>query len=76
MLSSASGRNLAAQMPLDQVLPETDGPFTIVQGKTLMPWQAADVAAFFAQQNSLAEAQMRALFRTNLRELVPLPRGT
>lgn len=70
MLSSASGRNLAAQMPLERILPETDGPFTTVGGKTLMPWQAADVASFFAQQHSLSETQVRERFRSNLRELV------
>lgn len=76
MLSSASGRKLAAQMPLDRVLPETDGPFTTIEGKTLMPWQAADVAHFFAQQHSVSDAQLQSRFRSNLRELVPMRPGS
>lgn len=45
MLRSAKGRQLAAAMPPDRVLPETDGPFTEVDGTTLKPWQAWDVCS-------------------------------
>lgn len=37
MLEGEKGRALVAQMPLNRVLPETDGPFTSVRGKPLQP---------------------------------------
>lgn len=40
MLGSANGRALAAQMPIDRVLTETDGPFAKVDGKALEPSHA------------------------------------
>jgi TatD DNase family protein len=40
MLSSQRGRSLAALMPRDRVLTETDGPFTMFSGKALFPWDS------------------------------------
>lgn len=40
MLSSVNGRALAAQMPTNRVLTETDGPFAKVDGKALEPSDA------------------------------------
>lgn len=44
MFESAHGRSLAAKMPRDRVVPESDGPFAKVAGKIVMPWCAADMA--------------------------------
>lgn len=44
MFESAHGRSLATKMPRDRVVPESDGPFAKVAGKTVMPWCAADMA--------------------------------
>ena len=38
MLSGEKGRKLAARMPRDRVLTETDGPFAMVDGRTAFPW--------------------------------------
>ncbi|MEE2565133.1 Qat anti-phage system TatD family nuclease QatD [Hyphobacterium marinum] len=43
MLSSERGRKAVATMPMERVLPETDGPFGEANGITLMPWQAMDI---------------------------------
>jgi TatD DNase family protein len=43
MLEGEKGRALVARMPLNRVLPETDGPFTSVGGKPLQPWDAWSV---------------------------------
>jgi len=40
MLRSKRGRLIAARLPRERVLTESDGPFARVQGKPLMPWQA------------------------------------
>lgn len=44
MFESAHGRSLAAKMPRDRVVPESDGPFAKVAGNTVMPWSAVDMA--------------------------------
>lgn len=45
MFESANGRSLAAKMPRDRVVPESDGPFAKVAGSTVMPWCADEIAA-------------------------------
>ena len=51
MFDSASGRALAAAMPRDRVVPESDGPFAKVAGKPIMPWNtfrtAEDLASLW-----------------------------
>lgn len=44
MLTSANGRKLAAIMPMDRVVPESDGPFAKTSGNPIMPWEASGVA--------------------------------
>lgn len=39
MLAGTKGRSLVSIMPLDRMLPETDGPFTTHKGKSYMPWE-------------------------------------
>jgi len=43
MLQSAKGRALAARMPPDRVLTETDGPFGVVAGRPLQPGDCGGV---------------------------------
>jgi len=43
MLKSKKGRDLASRIPPELVLPESDGPFVILNGKPIMPWEAIDV---------------------------------
>lgn len=43
MLKSKKGRDLASRIPSELVLPESDGPFVILNGKPIMPWEAIDV---------------------------------
>ncbi|MBX9346021.1 TatD family hydrolase [Chromobacterium vaccinii] len=48
MFNSANGRALAAAMPRDRVVPESDGPFAKVAGKPVMPWSALQTAKALA----------------------------
>lgn len=41
MLKSKKGQGLAAQMPPDRVLTETDGPFAQMNDRNLSPWDVA-----------------------------------
>lgn len=38
MLLSQRGRELIINMPRDRIIPETDGPFAMIDNKPLMPW--------------------------------------
>lgn len=44
MFESSNGRALAANMPRNRVVPESDGPFAQTAGKPVMPWEASQVA--------------------------------
>ena len=46
MLVGAKGRAHLSEMPLNRVLPETDGPFAKRRGATLMPWEASDITDY------------------------------
>lgn len=48
MFESANGRALAAKMPHNRVVPESDGPFAQIAGKPIMPWCANETAAKLA----------------------------
>lgn len=41
MLGSSKGRALVERMPRDRVLTESDGPFAQVEGRSILPWEAA-----------------------------------
>ena len=70
MLESANGRKLAAAMPRDRVVPESDGPFAKVRGAPLMPWDANTVTHVlgvraFSTQLLCEQVVGRALRRTS-----------
>jgi TatD DNase family protein len=44
MLTSANGRKLATMLPVDRVVPESDGPFAKTASGPVMPWEASIVA--------------------------------
>ncbi|WP_301099853.1 Qat anti-phage system TatD family nuclease QatD [Otariodibacter sp.] len=43
MLKSKKGKDLVSRIPLELLLPESDGPFANVNGKPIMPWEAINV---------------------------------
>jgi TatD DNase family protein len=44
MLRGAKGRTILKELPMDRVLPETDGPFARNGTIPLMPWEAINIA--------------------------------
>ncbi len=48
-METANGRNLAALMPRDRDVSESDGPFAKVRGVHVMPWDANTVAIKLAE---------------------------
>jgi TatD DNase family protein len=61
MLSGAKGRALVAQMPIDRVLLETDGPFAQRSGAPLKPWdiELAYTRLASVWQVEIADARLR-----------------
>mgnify|MGYP000247333564 CR=1 FL=1 len=72
MLASENGRTLAAQMPRDRVLTESDGPFAQVGGQSAMPWDAAVAERELATVWQMDNAKVASVLRNNLRRLVIL----
>ncbi len=66
MLRSEKGRTLAAAMPLNRVLPESDGPFVESAGKPIMPWEAWDVCDVLAGLWGLPSSEVGQLMIDNL----------
>ena len=44
MLRGAKGRAILKELPMERVLPETDGPFATNHSTPLMPWDAISIA--------------------------------
>ena len=69
MLASEKGRALAAKMPRDRLLTETDGPFAQLEGSTALPWDAERAIALLADMWTEPETAVRDRLATNLRRL-------
>jgi TatD DNase family protein len=48
MLRGAKGRALLRELPMERILPETDGPFATHRSAPLMPWEAIGIADVLA----------------------------
>lgn len=69
MLMSLRGQAVAAAMPRDRVLPESDGPFGVVNGQPIFPWQAWSIVPFFANIWREPEKNVEAQFLSNFKRL-------
>jgi TatD DNase family protein len=70
MLAGAKGKALLSKMPIDRVLPETDGPFTSANGKPLMPWDAWMVCPILAEIWQRPVDEVRTQLESNLCRLL------
>lgn len=70
MLSSDRGRSAVAAMPKDRVVPESDGPFGLIDGQPARPWDAWSVLPKLAELWREAEVadQLWSNFRTLMAE--------
>jgi TatD DNase family protein len=69
MLGSEKGRALAALMPRDRVLTETDGPFALLDGRAALPWDAERAIAALADIWGQPTAYVSERIGDNLRRL-------
>ncbi|ETD86331.1 Qat anti-phage system TatD family nuclease QatD [Rhodobacter capsulatus] len=73
MLRSKKGSELVAQMPIDRILPETDGPFASDGKSPLMPWDSQQVNPKIAEIWKSSDAFVRSTFRSNFERLLVRP---
>lgn len=69
MLRSEKGRRNIKRMPLDRMLPETDGPFGMTEGRSTYPWETGTVAQDLAPILSLSATEIDEAFSKNLRKI-------
>lgn len=65
MLTSANGKKLAALMPRDRIVTESDGPFAKVSGITVMPWQTDTVSSQLAEVWNVSHHETLAILKSN-----------
>jgi TatD DNase family protein len=69
MLAGEKGRKLCSAMPLDRMLPETDGPFARRRGIVLMPWDASHISEFLQTLTGKSDEEISGIWRSNLKNL-------
>ncbi|PEQ11633.1 hydrolase TatD [Novosphingobium sp. PC22D] len=70
MVRADRGRALVAELPIDRILTETDGPFTQVDGRPSEPIDVKATVAAIAGVLSLSPDSIAKKVRSNLRSLV------
>jgi len=70
MLKGERGRALAARMPPERVLTESDGPFAQINGTAVLPWQVDLAVDGLSQLWSLPRERINEMLVSNLRHLL------
>lgn len=72
MLNSETGRKKIRAIPLDRILPETDGPFGMTAGQPLFPWEANQIANTMSEELKIAPCELNKIFSDNFKRLTAL----
>jgi TatD DNase family protein len=70
MLRGERGRVLAARMPRERVVTESDGPFAQLDGSPLLPWQVDGAASELSTLWSVPRERADQMLLNNLRNLI------
>jgi len=70
MLRGERGRTLAARMPRERVLTESDGPFAQLDGSPLLPWQVDGTVSALSRLWSVPRERADEMLLDNLRKLI------
>ena len=70
MLAAERGRALAAKMPPERMLTETDGPFAQIEGRAATPPDLETAAIYLAELWGVAPATAQSTLMANFRSLV------
>jgi TatD DNase family protein len=69
MLASNRGRLAVAAMPRDRIIPESDGPFGMVDGRPMRPWEAWSVVPDLAELWRESETDVARRLQANFKAL-------
>lgn len=72
MFASSRGRAVAARLPRDRVVPESDGPFAKIGGKPVLPWSAETTARCLADAWSMPVDETVRSLESNSQQLLRL----
>lgn len=72
MLASERGRLSVAAMPKDRIVPESDGPFGLIDQRPTQPWEAWSVVGDLANLWREPLSAVTSLLRSNFRTLVSM----
>lgn len=72
MFKSRNGSTLAAKLPHDRVVPESDGPFAQLDGKPVMPWSAPETAKRLAEAWGISVESAMTKLNKNSEHLIAL----
>ena len=72
MMRSDRGRSLVADLPMDRILTETDGPFTRVDGQPAEPASVRATVGAIARVRKESQDSIAYAIRTNLRALIDM----
>lgn len=70
MLRGAKGREILQAVPVDRILPETDGPFTTNHSVPLMPWEAISITKTISPLWGMPEEGVISQIKSNLLALI------
>jgi len=69
-LLSRRGKKLAANIPIDRILPESDGPFAQCNGKCVFPWEVSLFYQFYANTYQISQEQLSSQIDENFNMLM------
>jgi len=75
MLRNAKGRAILQELPMDRLLPETDGPFATNQAVPLMPWEAISITDTLAPLWGKSKDEAILQMKRNLSSLIERERS-
>lgn len=66
---AAKGRKLAAAIPQDRILTESDGPFAKMDSRSIWPWEAAQAVVSLAEIWQVNEQAAATRLKANLKQI-------
>lgn len=70
MLKSKKGKDLVSRIPSELVLPESDGPFAVLNGKPIMPWEAMDVCFVLSDIWNVSRNEAEQIILNNCKKII------
>ncbi len=69
-IRTKAGKDTLMSIPLDRLIPESDGPFACLNGVGVMPWEASNIIRDISASRRLSEDFVAAQFRVNVSKIL------